>query len=266
VLVADLKNALIHALTETVNEESSLAVAFSGGIDSSLLAQLCNNIGIKVTLLTVGFPGSPDTEFSKVIAPKLALPHKLLELKREDFHYKQRYIQQKIGCENISHIENCLAFYYLGLLARQNGLRLILTANGCDELFCGYDRFRSIYELGNTRITQLINEKIENEITLVKKVESITTEFGVNTKHPFLSEKFRSVAMKISIDNKIKGCDDFIRKHILREVAVMIGVPQEAAGKPKKALQYGSLIHKNFKALKRESSKYRFIGDLLSRD
>jgi hypothetical protein len=29
----------------------------------------------------------------------------------------------------------------------------------------------------------------------------------------------------------------------------MIGVPQEAAAKPKKALQYGSLIHKNFKDL-----------------
>jgi asparagine synthase (glutamine-hydrolysing) len=250
VLVVDLKNALVDALTETVKDESSLAVAFSGGIDSSLLAQLCNNLGIKVTLLTVGFAGSPDTEFSKVIAPKLGLPHKLLELKREDFHNKQTHVWQKIGCENISHIENCLAFYYLGLLARQNGLRLILTANGCDELFCGYDRFRSIYELGDERITQLIHEKIENEITLMKEVKSITAEFDVKTMHPFLSEKFSSIAMKISIDNKIKGCDDFIRKHILREVAVMIGVPQEAAAKPKKALQYGSLIHKNFKALK----------------
>lgn len=249
-LVADLKKALVEALAETVKEESSLAVAFSGGIDSSLLAQLCNILGFKVTLLTVGFPGSPDTEFSKVIAPKLGLPHKLLELKREDFHNKQRYIWKKIGCENISHIENCLAFYYLGLLAQQNGLRLILTANGCDELFCGYDRFRSIYKFGDARITELIHEKIENETILMKEVKSITTEFGVKTRHPFLSEKFSSVAMKITIDNKIKGCDDFIRKHILREVAVMIGVPREAATTPKKALQYGSLIHKNFKALK----------------
>ena len=249
-LIVDLKNALIDAVTETVNEESSLAVAFSGGIDSSLLAQLCNDIGIKVTLLTVGFPGSQDIEFSKVIATRLGLPHKLLELKKNDFHNKQRYVWQKLGSGNISHIENCIAFFYLGMLARQNGLRLILTANGCDELFCGYDRFRSIYKYGNARIMQLIHEKIENEIILMKAVESITTEFGIKTKHPFLSEKFISVALEISIDNKIKGCDDFIRKHILREVAVMIGVPHEAAEKPKKALQYGSLIHKNFKDLK----------------
>lgn len=225
----DLKNALVDAVTETVSEESSLAVAFSGGIDSSLLAQLCNDIGTKVTLLTIGFPGSPDIEFSKVIATRLGLPHKLLELKKEDFHNKQRYISQKLGCGNISHIENCIAFFYLGMLARQNGLRLILTANGSDELFCGYDRFRSIYKYGNARIMQLIHEKIENEIILMKEVESITAEFGIKTKHPFLSEKFISIALEISIDNKIKGCDDFIRKHILREVAVTIGVPHEAA-------------------------------------
>jgi len=249
VSVVDLKNALVEAVTEIVNEESSLAVAFSGGIDSSLLAQLCIDIGTKVTLLTVGFPGSPDIEFSKVVAKKLGVPHKLLELEKEDFRKKQRNICQKLGCGNISHIENCIAFFYLGMLARQNGLGLILTANGCDELFCGYDRFRSIYEYGNARIMQLIHEKIENEVILMKKVESIITEFGIKAKHPFLSEKFISVALKISIDNKIKGYDDFIRKHILREVAVMIGVPQEAAAKPKKALQYGSLIHKNFKDL-----------------
>ena len=225
--VLDLKNALVEALTEIVNEESSLAVAFSGGIDSSLLAQLCIDIGTKVTLLTVGFPGSPDIEFSKVVAKKLGVPHKLLELEKEDFHNKQRNICQKLGYGNISHIENCIAFFYLGMLARQNGLGLILTANGCDELFCGYDRFRSIYEYGNARIMQLIHEKIENEVILMKKVESIITEFGIKAKHPFLSEKFISVALKISIDNKIKGYDDFIRKHILREVAVMIGVPRK---------------------------------------
>jgi asparagine synthase (glutamine-hydrolysing) len=244
----ELKNALIGALTETVKEESSLAVAFSGGIDSSLLAQLCNILGFRVTLLTVGFPGCPDIDFSKAIAPKLGLPHKLLELNRDDFYNKLEYIVKKIGCGNVSHIENCLAFYYVGVLAQQNALRSILTANGCDELFCGYDRFRAIYEFGNARILEFIHQKIENEILLMNEVKSITSELGVKTMHPFLSERFSSIAMKISIDNKIKGCDDFVRKHILREVALMIGVPREAATKPKKALQYGSLIHKNFKA------------------
>jgi asparagine synthase (glutamine-hydrolysing) len=38
-----------------------------------------------------------------------------------------------------------------------------------------------------------------------------------------------------------------IRKHILRQSALELGVPEESAMKPKKALQYGSCIDKYFK-------------------
>jgi asparagine synthase (glutamine-hydrolysing) len=42
-----------------------------------------------------------------------------------------------------------------------------------------------------------------------------------------------------------------IRKHILREVALALGVPEESAMKPKKALQYGSSIHKYLRKIER---------------
>ena len=59
------------------------------------------------------------------------------------------------------------------------------------------------------------------------------------------------------VDQKIRGSDDFIRKHILRETALLIGVTKDAAMKPKKAIQYGSLIHKKFKTLTKEKYKNR---------
>ena len=46
-----------------------------------------------------------------------------------------------------------------------------------------------------------------------------------------------------------KDLDDMIRKHILRRIALALGVPEESAMKPKKALQYGSSIHKYFKKI-----------------
>jgi len=130
-----------------------------------------------------------------------------------------------------------------------SGIESILTANGCDELFCGYDRFRSVYEGGSSQIRKLIREKITSELHLMNEVQMVTSDLGIKIKQPFLSEKFISFAMQIPIENKIKSCNDLIRKHILRQVALSIGVPLEAAMKPKKALQYGSLIHKNFKSM-----------------
>ena len=247
-MLADLKKALFEAVLDTINKNSSsLAVAFSGGIDSSLLAKICKDIGVNITLLTIGFPLSQDIEFSKQIALKLDLPHKVSVLMPEDFQKDLIYVQQKIACKNISQIENCIAYFYIAKMASQNNLRLILTANGCDELFCGYNKFRLIYEKGKTRIIDLIDERIANECILIKEIDKITTEFGVLTKQPFFSEKFINFAKSIPIEQKIRGSDDLMRKHILRRVALLLGVPRESALRPKKALQYGSLIHRNFK-------------------
>jgi asparagine synthase (glutamine-hydrolysing) len=247
-LLADLKKALFEAVLDTINKNSSsLAVAFSGGIDSSLLAKICKDIGVNITLLTIGFPLSQDIEFSKQIALKLDLPHKVSVLMPEDFQKDLIYVQQKIACRNISQIENCIAYFYIAKMASQNNLRLILTANGCDELFCGYNKFRLIYEKGKTRIIDLIDERIANECILIKEIDKITTEFGVLTKQPFFSQKFINFAKSIPIEQKIRGSDDLMRKHILRRVALLLGVPRESALRPKKALQYGSLIHRNFK-------------------
>jgi asparagine synthase (glutamine-hydrolysing) len=69
----------------------------------------------------------------------------------------------------------------------------------------------------------------------------------VAVRQPFLPRKFIEFAKTIPIDQKIKGPDDMTRKHVLRHVALSIGVPEESAMKPKKALQYGSSIHKFFK-------------------
>ncbi|MGC2429337.1 MAG: asparagine synthase C-terminal domain-containing protein [Nitrososphaeraceae archaeon] len=255
---SDLKNALFAAVAETIIGEASLAIAFSGGVDSSLLAKICKDLGLKVILLTIGFPESNDIEFSKGIASKMGLSHKIHKLNKDHFRDSIEYVRQKIGCQNISHIENCVAYTYIARLASENESRLILTANGCDELFCGYNIYRLMYNHGKTRIMELMTEKIENECILMKEVDVVTTEFGVNFKQPFLSRNFISFAKHIPIDQKIRHTDDLVRKHILREAALSIGVPRESAMRPKKALQYSSLIHKNFnRLLNQKQSNYK---------
>ena len=242
----DLKQALYEAVSVSV-PESKVAVAFSGGIDSSLLAKICLDLGKDVTLLTVGFPGSHDIRFSKNIASMMGIKQKISTIRHDDFQKNLCNIRQNIRCENNSHIENCIAYSYIAKLAIQNDFRLVLSANGCDELFCGYNGYRIAYNNGEIAIMKLMDEKIANELALVEEISIVANQFGVLVKQPFLSEKFIRFAKLIPIDQKIKGSDDMIRKHALREVALLAGVPIESAMKPKKALQYGSLIHRYFK-------------------
>src|SRR5574339_633465 len=66
--MSDLKDELhqqmIQAIRHTVDDKK-IGIAFSGGVDSSLLAKLCTDLGYDVILLTIGFENSHDIEFSK---------------------------------------------------------------------------------------------------------------------------------------------------------------------------------------------------------
>jgi len=245
VVLTDLKRALYDAVSENV-PEAKIAVAFSGGVDSSLLARICKDLGKQAMLLTVGFAGSHDIEFAKGIAVKMGMEHQTIEIDYPDFQVNLRRVRQVIKCENTSHIENCIAYFYVCKLAKQNGLDIVLSANGCDELFCGYDGYRRAYS-GEAAMMKLMDEKIANEFALVAEIAMVAGQFGVAVRQPFLSNKFIKFAKTIPVDQKIKGADDMIRKHVLRHAALSIGVPEESAMKPKKALQYGSSIHKYFK-------------------
>ncbi|HEY6757101.1 MAG TPA: asparagine synthase C-terminal domain-containing protein [Nitrososphaera sp.] len=244
-----LKQALCDAVSESISEIPRVAVAFSGGVDSSLLAMICHHLRKQVTLVTIGFSGSHDINFSKGIASKMGMHHSVYEIDYSDFEENLKCIQQTIHCKNTSHIENCMAYFYICRLAKQNRLNVVLSANGCDELFCGYDRYRSVYHGGVAELSTLMARNIANEFDLMEEIKIVAAQLDIQVRQPFLTPTFIKFAKTIPLDQKIKGPDDMIRKHILRQVALDAGVPEESAMKPKKALQYGSSIHKYFKKI-----------------
>ncbi|MGI0101895.1 MAG: asparagine synthase C-terminal domain-containing protein [Nitrosotalea sp.] len=248
--VTQIHEQIIHAI-QNLLATKKIAVAFSGGVDSSLLAKICSDAGFDVTLLTVGFEGSHDIEFSKKIATLLGFKHFTYIMQKESFSGIAKEIKLKIKTDNLSWNENCIAFYYVSKLAKEHDIKKILTANGIDELFCGYNAYREAVENGEKAVMALIESKLENEIKMMKAVDVVSSEFDVKILQPLLSEEFIAFAKTIPIEEKIKNKDDLVRKHIIRKLALSVGVPSDSALQRKKALQYGSLIHKNLMKLKK---------------
>lgn len=251
--LADLKDKLYQKMNESIQKtvnDKKIGIAFSGGVDSSLLAKLCTDLGYDVTLLTIGFADSHDIQFSKEISLLFDYEHKIEKISSKIFPEIAEQIKKTIKTDNLSWNENCIAFYFVSKLAKCCGIDKILTANGIDELFCGYNAYRDAIKHGRNSVMNLMESKIENEIHMMKAINTVASEFGVKILQPFLSKEFVNFAKKIPIEEKIHGPDDLMRKHIVRDLALMIGVPKEAALKHKKALQYGSLIHKALMKIK----------------
>lgn len=246
---SDLIDALFTTVSDNLRGINKIGIAFSGGIDSTLLAKICKNLNIDTTLLTIGFPDSNDIEFSRSISRKINMNHKVLEIDKDDFLEFSKKIRNNMTCRNLSHIENCIAFSYVAQLASNNDLNFVLTANGFDELFCGYNNFRFIFNQGHETIRKTIESKILNELELINEIKQAVEKYNVKIIQPFLSKGFISIAMKFPIYDKIVSDDDFLRKHIIRKIALSFEIPPEVVIRRKKALQYGSLIHKNYKGI-----------------
>ena len=239
----NLHENIISSIKRTI-KKPRFGIAFSGGVDSTLISKICSDLGYDFTLLTVGFAQSHDVVFAKQVNESLQYAHHTLEINESEFPSVSAKVKQMIKTENLSWNENCIAFYYISKLAASLNLGLVITANGIDELFCGYNMYRAEFKKGESEINKLVESKLANELKMMEAVNLISSEFNVEILQPLLCPEFINHAKMIPLSKKIHGPDDLYRKHIIRELARQINVPEISCSKRKKALQYGTRIHK----------------------
>jgi asparagine synthase (glutamine-hydrolysing) len=232
-----------NSISETIPKKK-IGIAFSGGVDSTLISKICSDMNYDIILLTIGFPDSHDILFAKEVNEFLKYPHHTLEIDSDTFSIVSSKIKQTIKTDNLSWNENCIAFHYVSKLANNLDLDTVVTANGIDELFCGYNAYREAFSGGESKISEVIDAKLDNELKMMKAVNLVASEFGVKILQPLLSSKFVEYAKTIPISEKIHDSEDLYRKHIIRKLASEVNVPELSCTKRKKALQYGSKIHK----------------------
>ena len=239
----ELLENIEKAIKKTVPEKR-IGVAFSGGVDSTLISKVLHDLEYDITLLTIGFTQSHDILFAKEVNEKLQYPHYVSEINVHTFPKIASDIHEKIQTDNISWNENCIAFYYVSKFAQSLEIDTVITANGIDELFCGYNAYRDVISDGQSAVTELMEQKLENELKMMKAVNMISSEFGVQILQPLLSAEFIKYAKTVPISEKITDPEDLMRKHAIRKLAKDVGIPEISYNKRKKALQYGTKIHR----------------------
>ena len=239
----ELFDKIKDSITKRVPEKK-IGIAYSGGVDSTLISKICKDMNYDITLLTIGFSESHDILFAKEVNEQLNYPHHVLEIDPKDFPSIPSDIHEKIQTDNLSWNENCIAFHYVSKLAKSLGISTVVTANGIDELFCGYNAYREAFSGGESEINKVMDAKLDNELKMMKAVNLIASEFGVQILQPLLSPEFVDYAKTVPITDKITDSEDMYRKHMIRKLAKEVGVPEVSCNKRKKALQYGSKIHK----------------------
>jgi len=139
---AELRARLGEAVKSHLMSDVPLGLFLSGGLDSSgLLSLMAPVVHESVRTFAVGFAESEANElaFARLVARRAGAIHRELVVSPRDFFNELPNL--------IWHEDEPLAFpssvplYFLSRLA-QDSVKVVLTGEGADELFLGYNRYR----------------------------------------------------------------------------------------------------------------------------
>ena len=148
-IIKELNVILSNSIENNINKNINYGVAFSGGIDSTLLAILCKKFKKNFKLYTVSVGEGEDLIWAKKASNYLKLP---LVAKIIDFDEAYSVIKKVTEILNTDDPVKvgigCVLFSVLNLMKNDN-LNHVVTGLGSDSLFCGFEKHRVAFEKGD---------------------------------------------------------------------------------------------------------------------
>jgi asparagine synthase (glutamine-hydrolysing) len=221
-------------LEESLVNSDAKWVAFSGGLDSSIVAKIQSKKNINgITIITKDFVGT-DLAYSQITAKHVGIN---LRLKYVEISDMLNAITETVKIlKNFNDIEirnSIVSYLYLNEL-KENNVSTIITGDGADEIFAGYNF-----------LIQKDHTEIKNELKRMREVmhfpsQKIANELGMSIEMPFIDENIIKMAETLPIDSLVNKKDGItFGKWILRK-AFENDLPNSVVWRQKTPMQDGS--------------------------
>ncbi|MBE6485697.1 MAG: asparagine synthetase B [Methanosphaera stadtmanae] len=260
-LKTELKTNLLESTKKRTEGLSQVALLFSAGVDSTLIAILLKKLGVNTTLYTVGTENSQDLKFAKHVAKEIDMPLKTWIINQEIIENHFEDTINTIEDTNLMKIGVGMTIKLTSQLASKDNQKVILSGQGADELFCGYNRYKNKHDVPSELLEELTHDLNNMYHVNLERDDKATMRNSIELRVPFLDKNVIETATKIPIKYMLHSNEDKIRKHILREVAYEMGVPEDIAFRPKKAAQYGTGIDKIIKKKILKKNEFKKLLD-----
>ena len=228
--IADIEyyaNIITNSILQSIGSiDPESAIAFSGGLDSSFIAYLSRG---KYGAYVCGITESHDVRAARKSAQILGLKcHEIIV-------DEQEIIEAALAVKKIDPGINLTDLGYetvLALLLERTDEKILVTGQGSDEIFYGYNRFKEKPDLDNSEsISKLF------EVTLPRETK-IANYFGKKLILPYLQDPIIEIGSLPRSVQIVEGTNKFI----LRQTAILSGMSRSISMANKKAAQYGSGI------------------------
>ncbi|MBU7017631.1 MAG: hypothetical protein HXS44_08980 [Theionarchaea archaeon] len=227
-------NALMKSVEHSVEKDA--VILFSGGIDSSILAYLAD-----APLVVCGLEDSQDIIFARKAAKLLYRECNELILPEKDVEDIISEVISLIDEKTLMNLEIGMLMYYI---CRNQEATILISGQGADELFGGYKKYEEAFHRGED-VKSIMGKDLDEISCGLERDRRIAEQFNKRIRYPYCD---------LSVIEKALGIPDCLlftpqRKEFLRRMARLLNLPKEIVSRPKKALQYGSGIHKILKKM-----------------
>jgi asparagine synthase (glutamine-hydrolysing) len=213
-----------------------VGVSLSGGLDSSIIAALAKSTRGTLDTFAVGMPLGEDLPASRSVADYLGTRHHVLMYTFEDMLKALPEVIYYLESYDAALVRSAIPNYFLARLA-SNEVKVILTGEGADELFAGYEYLRDV------RQPDLLQKELWTIMaglhnTNLQRTDRMTMAHGIEGRVPFLDQSVVELAFRLPPAWKAPWHNRPEKELLRRAFADML--PDEIIERPKQKFSQGT--------------------------
>jgi asparagine synthase (glutamine-hydrolysing) len=215
-----IRDVLSDSIRRHMMSDVPVGVFLSGGLDSAIVAAIAAKVaaerGERLPTFAVGTEGSADLLAARAVAEYLGTDHHEIVPTPEDL---ESALDEAVTV--IEHFDPALVRSAVPnlLLAREavRHVKVVLTGEGADELFAGYEYVHSEeFSTPDTLQAELVRSiEMLHELNL-QRCDRATMNYGLEARVPFLDATVMREMLAIPAEWKLK-IHDRTEKQLLRE-------------------------------------------------
>jgi len=199
-----VKQLLEEAVAKRMKDGAVGGVLLSGGLDSSLITYMAYQVDPKIECFTVSMEEGQDLPLAKDVTAYLGVKHHVLMFGDEEIgeilplaiHHQEMYEE--------SCVHGAIANFLAGRFVSPK-TRCVLTGEGADEFFAGYD---GQFKQGSNpeEVASIVDDLINvAHNTALQRLDRLNAANSYESRTPFLDAKVMDFSLKIPIEHKIHG-------------------------------------------------------------
>ena len=231
-----------EAVRMRVDTDLPVGVVLSGGLDSSLTLLHVREMHPDCVAFTVGTEGSEDLAYARRLTADLGVPHEVVTLRPRDLGLAD--VREAIRVSEATEygdVINSVVSLQLFRRVHESGVKVVLTGDGSDELFGGYDMYS---EISAAQSRSLFLHKIRHlSRTELQRVDRTSMGNGVEARVPYLDLDMLTMAMRIPASMKIRdGYEKWILRHTFADM-----LPSYIRERHKNPMSHSSGLHERIR-------------------